>query len=71
MHRPHTVADGPNPTLISPWHGPFAIRAKVSSVIYRVCRDGELSETSVHLGRMKKYVLLYALRPIAVPDIPS
>ena len=55
VHRPHTVTDGPNPKLLSPWHGPFTIRSKLSPVVYRVSRDGELAETSVHLGRMKKY----------------
>jgi len=65
VHRPHTVTDGPNPKLISPWHGPFTVRSKVSPVIYRVSKDGELAETSVHLARMKKY---FALRPNPVPD---
>ena len=65
VHRPHTVTDGPNPKLISPWHGPFTVRSKVSPVIYRVSKDGELAETTVHLARMKKY---FALRPNPVPD---
>jgi len=55
VHRPYTVADGPNPKLISPWRGPFTVRSQLSPVIYRVARDGELAETSVHFGRMKAY----------------
>lgn len=65
VHRPATVTDGPNPKLISPWHGPFTVRSQVSPVIYRVSKDGELAETSVHLARMKKY---FALQPNVVPD---
>ena len=65
VHRPATVTDGPNPKLISPWHGPFTVRSQLSPVIYRVSKDDELAETSVHLARMKKY---HALRPNVVPD---
>ena len=38
VHRPYTVADEPNPKLISPWRGPFAVRSQLSPVIYRVAR---------------------------------
>ena len=50
VHRPYTVADGPNPKLICPWRGPYTVRSLSSPVIYRVARDGELAETSVLLG---------------------
>ena len=55
VHRPDTVADGPNPKLISPWRGPFTVRSQLSPVVFRAARDGELAETSVHLGRIKAY----------------
>lgn len=58
VHRPHTVTDGVNPNLFSTWRSPFAIRSKVSPVIYRVGRDGGLAESSVHLGRVKNFALL-------------
>ena len=35
IHRPYNEADGPNPKLISPWHGPYTVRAQMSPVIYR------------------------------------
>ena len=53
VHRPYTVDDGPNPKLTSPWRGSFAGRSQSSPVMYRVARDGELADTSVHLGRIK------------------
>ena len=31
------------------------MRSQLSPVIYRVARDGDLSEVSVHLGRIKAY----------------
>ena len=68
VHRPATVTDGPNPKLISLWHGPFTVRSRVSPVIYRASKDGELAETSVHLARMKKY---HALCPNVVPDFTA
>ena len=55
VHCPYRVADGPNPKLISPWRGPFTVRSQLSPVIYRVARDSELAETSVHLGRINAY----------------
>ena len=56
VHRLYTVADGPNPDLISPWRGPFTVRSQqLSPVIYRVATDGEHAETSLRLGRIKAY----------------
>ena len=55
MHLPYTVADGPNPKLDSPWRGSFTVCSKLSPVVYRVARDGELAETTVHLSRLKVY----------------
>ena len=55
VHRLYTVADGPDPKLISPWRGSFTVRSQLPPVIYRVARDGELAETTVHLGRVKAY----------------
>ena len=40
IHRPYNEADGPNPKLISPWRGPYTVRAQMSFVIYRVSKDG-------------------------------
>ena len=68
VHRPHTVADGPNPKLISPCRGPFTVRLQLSPVIYRVARDGEPAETSVNLGRIKAY---HSDASSSVPDFTA
>ena len=44
IHRPYNQADGPNPKLMSPWRGPYTIRAQMSPVIYRVTKDGNPAE---------------------------
>ena len=56
LHRPYHETDGPNPKLVSPWHGPYTVRAKLSPVIYRVSKPNEPTEITVHLGRMKRFV---------------
>ncbi len=56
LHRPYSETDGPNPKLVSPWHGPYTVRSQKSPVIYRVAKPGESAEITVHLGRMKQYV---------------
>lgn len=56
VHRPYHETDGPNPKLYSPWHGPYVVRSKLSPVTYRVSKPDDQVETTVHLGRMKKYV---------------
>ena len=33
LHRPYHETDGPNPKLVSPWHGPYTVRAQLSPVI--------------------------------------
>ena len=53
IHRPYHDSDDPNPKLYCPWHGPYTVRTKLSPVIYRVAKQGRLTETTVHLGRMK------------------
>ena len=68
MHRPYTVAGGPNPKLISPWRGPFTVCSQLSPVVYRVSRDGELAETSVHLGRIRAY---HSDTSSSVPDFTA
>lgn len=68
IHRPYHETDGPNPKLYSPWHGPYTVRTKLSPVIYRVTQDGATTETTVHLGRMKKYIVP-ASSP--VPDLDA
>ena len=30
IHLPYNEADGPNPKLISPWRGPYTVRAQIS-----------------------------------------
>ena len=67
-HHPYNEADGPNPKLISPWRGPYTVRAQMSSVIYRVNEDGNHAEITVHLDRMKKYVVP---RSSPVPDLDA
>ena len=56
LHRPYHESDGPNPKLVSPWHGPYIVRAQLSPVIYRVSKPNESTELTVHLGRMKRFV---------------
>ena len=50
IHRPYDEADAPNPTLISPWRGPYTVRAQMSPVIYRVTKNANPTENTVHLG---------------------
>ena len=40
VHRPYNEADGPNPKPISPWRGPYTVRAPISPVLYLVTKDG-------------------------------
>ena len=54
IRRTYNEADGPNPKLISPWRGPYTVRAQMSPVINRVTKDGNPAEITLHLGRMKK-----------------
>ena len=49
-HHPYNEADGPNPKLISPWRGPYTVRAQMSLVIYRVTKDDNPAENTVHLA---------------------
>ena len=69
IHRPYNEADGPNPKLISHWRGPYTVRAQKSPVIYRVTKDGNPSEITVHLGRMKNTLSLY--RPLSPTSMRS
>ena len=68
IHRPYNEADGPNLKLISPWRGPYTVRAQMSLVIHRVTKAGNPAEISVHLGRMKTFVV-----PLSspVPDLDA
>ena len=52
IHHTYNEADGPNPTLISPWRGQYNVRAQMSPIIYRVAKDGNPVEITVHLGRL-------------------
>ncbi|CAB1098409.1 unnamed protein product [Ectocarpus sp. CCAP 1310/34] len=63
LHRPYNETDGPNPKLVSPWHGPFTVRSQISPVIYRVSKPNDPTEVTVHLGRMKPFV-----QPTSSPD---
>ena len=56
LPRPHHETDGPNPKLVSPWHGLYAVRAQLFLAIYRVSKPNEPAEVKVHLGRMKRFV---------------
>ena len=47
IHRPYNEADGPNPKLISPWRGPYTVRAQMSPIIYRVTKDGNPAEITL------------------------
>ena len=55
VHQPHNAQDDPNNKLSSPWRGPYQVRHRLSPVVYRVSKDGDSTETSVRLGRMKQY----------------
>ena len=55
VHQSHNAQDDPNNELLSPWRDPYQVRHRVSPVVYRVSKDGDSAETSVHLGRMKPY----------------
>lgn len=55
VHQPHHAGDDANNKLLSPWRGPYRVRQRLSPVVYRVSRDGQSTETSVHLARMKRY----------------
>ena len=68
IHRPYTEADGPNPKLISPWRGPYTVRAQTSPVIYRITKDGNPAEITVHLSRKKKY---YVPLSSPAPDLDA
>ena len=68
IHHPYNEADGPNPKLISPWRGPHTVRAQMSPVVYRFTKDGNPGKITVHLGRMKKYVVP---RSSPVPDLDA
>ena len=56
LHRPYHETDGPNPKLVSPWHGPYTVRAQLSPAIYRVSKPNEPAEVTVYLGRVKQFV---------------
>ena len=56
LHRPYHETDGPNPKLVSPWHGPYTVRPQLSPVVYGVSKPNEPAEVTVHLGRMKQFV---------------
>ena len=56
LHRPYHETDGPNPRLVSPWHGPYTVRTQLSPVIHRVSKPNEPVEVTIHLGRMKQFV---------------
>ena len=47
LYRPYHDTDGPNPKLVSPWHGPYTVRAKLSPVIYRVSKPNEPNKITV------------------------
>ena len=68
IHRLYNEADSPNLKLISPWRGPYTVRAQMSLVIHRVTKAGNPAEISVHLGRMKTFVV-----PLSspVPDLDA
>lgn len=82
LHRPCHESDGPNTKLQRPWHGLYSLRAQLSPVIYRVSRDDETAEITVHLGRTKSYVAptpsapdfeapgeIFSGRTLPVPDL--
>ena len=70
IHRPYNEADGSSPKHIGPWRGPYIVRAQMSPVIYRVTRDGNPTEITVHLGRMKEKTLSLC-RPLSPTSMPS
>ena len=63
LHRPYHDSDGSNPKLCCPWQGLHTVRTKLSPVIYRVTKQGTVTGTTVHLGRMKK-----CYSPVTTPE---
>ncbi len=66
VHRPHQASDGPNPKLGMPWRGPYVVCSQSSPVVYRVKKQGDTKETSIHLAHLKKY---YARDAPPSPDM--
>ena len=50
IHRLYNEADGPNAKLISPWRGPYTVRAQLSPVIYRVTKNKSSSASRSGTG---------------------
>lgn len=65
VHCPYPVSYGPDPKLVSPWGDPYCAHPQISPVTYRISKDGELAETTVHLGRIKQ------CRPPLSPSAPD
>ena len=65
VYRPYQDSDGPNPKLLLPWRGPYVICSQLSPVVYRVRRQNETGEVSVHLAHIKRY---YARKTPPAPD---
>ena len=65
VYRPYQDSDGPNPKLLLPWRGPYVICSQLSPVVYRVRRQNETREVSVHLAHIKRY---YARKTPPAPD---
>ena len=41
--------------ILNPWRGPYHMRHRLSTVVYRVTLDDKSTGTLVHLARMKPY----------------
>ena len=57
IYHPHDTQHEDSNKLLGPWRGPYVVRSRLSPVVfYRVSLEGSLTEISVHLGRMEKYI---------------
>ncbi|CAM9602280.1 unnamed protein product, partial [Choristocarpus tenellus] len=52
LHKPHTLADPPNPKLLSPWRGSYEVKERITPVVYRVKGQADHREITVHITQL-------------------
>ena len=50
VHSPHAAEDDENVKFVSPWRGPYCVRSQLPTVVYRVEKPGDTTETLCTLG---------------------
>ena len=56
VYRPYQDANGPNPTLMLPWRGPYVVCSQLSPVVYRVRLTYDTRDVPVHLAHTTPYL---------------